>query len=180
METNIDQSFNNNIAELPKRSSFLSTLCILTWVCCGLMFISTLYGLFFKPSTEQQMEQIEQLRQFNPVAADKMEEALANQGSMNQIINQIISLIAMGLSAYGAFLMWQLNKKGFFVYIAGEILPYAAIVAGGKTAMSAMDAFGGMGTTIIAVIMILMIVTDIIFITMYALNLKHMEVKKID
>jgi hypothetical protein len=167
--------FTNDIAPTPKRPQFLSALCILTWICCGFLLLSALAGLFMQPSPEKQAEQLEQMRQFSPEAAEQMEAAFAEQGGAMQIVSQVLNLIAIGLSAYGAWLMWNLRKKGFYFYIAGEIIPYSGFFLAGKSAMAALSAMGGMGNAIMGVAIVVMLVFDAAFIIMYGVNLKHMN-----
>ena len=122
---NIDNGqFINDSAPIPKRPHLLTTACILTWVCCGFLLITTAWGLVMN-TPEKQAERMEEMRKYNPEMADKMEEALADQGNAGQIINNALGLLAMGLSALGAYMMWNLRKKGFYVYLAGEALPYS-------------------------------------------------------
>jgi hypothetical protein len=173
---NIDNGqFTNDIAPAPKRSNLLTTTCILTWICCTLLLVMTVWGLISN-TPENQAERIEQMRQWNPEAADKMEAAMSEQGSVGQIVNNAIGLIAIGLCSLGAYMMWQLKKKGFYLYLAGEILPYIGMIVAGKQAMAAMSvgAPGVSGSTMAAVMIVLMLLFDAIFIIMYAVNLKHM------
>src|SRR5689334_16169497 len=126
METTVNET--SGIAAEPMRPQFLSVLCILTWVCAGLMFVASVWGILFQPSPEKQLEKIEEMRSVSPEMADKMEAALEKQGGTMQVVNTILSLIALALSAYGAYMMWQLKKTGFYLYLAGELLPYLGFV----------------------------------------------------
>lgn len=175
METPID-SFNAEQAAAPQRPQFLSVLCILTWITCGFVFISTVGNILFQKSPEEQMEQIEQMRSISPEAADQMEAALDAQNNDGfKAVNTAITLIACGLSAFGAVMMWQLRKKGFFLYIAGELIPYLSFAFGGAKAMSALGAMGGMsGSAVLGITIAVMALFDGIFIAMYAANTKHM------
>jgi len=174
MEINTDNQFQNDITPVNKRSQFLSAICILTWVCCGLMFLSTVYSLFSN-TPEKQAESIEAMRQFNPETADKMEALFAEQDMGMIILNNALGLIALGLSAMGAYLMWQLKKKGFYIYLAGEIIPYTGFLISGKSAMGVLDSLGSIGPAIIGVVLVLMLLVDAVFVIMYAVNLKYMD-----
>lgn len=175
MENTLDNQFNNDLSATPARPQFLTVLCILTWVMCGIMLILSLFGMVSKPSAEVQKEQIEQIRQFNPDAAVKMEEALAEQGGGSQIISVILSLLACALSGYGAYMMWNLKKTGFYLYIVGEFLPYLGMLVGGAAGLSALSAMGGGAQMAGAIVIGLMVIVDIVFIVLYGLNLKHMN-----
>ena len=174
MESNIENQFQNEIAPTNKRSQFLSAVCILTWVCCGFMLLSTLYGLVTN-TPEKQAESIEAMRQFNPETADKMEALFAEQDMGKIILNNVIGLVGMGLSALGAYLMWQMKKKGFYLYLAGEIIPYIGFLFAGKSAMGVLDSLGSIGPAIIGIVMVAMLLFDAVFVIMYAVNLKHMD-----
>ena len=171
----MNSGFSNEITQPPTRPQLLTVTCILTWICCALLFASSLIGLVAQPSMEKQQQQIEQLRSFNPEAADKMEEALAEQGGSSQIISQVLNIVCLGLSAFGAWWMWNLKKAGFYFYLAGEIIPYAGLFISGKAALAAVSALGSAGNAILGVAIVLMAICDLAFIIMYAVNLKHMK-----
>jgi hypothetical protein len=175
METNIDNSFNNDLSATPARPQFLSVLCILSWVMCGIMLISSLFGIVAKPSADAQKEQIEQIRQFNPEAAVQMEAVLAEQSGSGQVLSTILGLLAVGLSFYGVLMMWKLKKTGFYLYIVGELLPYIGMMFGGAAAMSVLSAMGSAAQTAGTILIALMLIVDIVFIVLYGLNIKHMN-----
>jgi hypothetical protein len=168
METTIDDQSNSDFMQETARPQFLSVLCILTWIACGLMFVTTIWGVVFKDTPEEQYEQIEKIRESSPEMADQMEVAIAAQEGSNQVLATAINLLAIAVSAFGAYLMWQLKRRGFFMYIGGEILPYLGMFFGGTAAMS--GSFGTMMAFAIGV----MVVFDIAFIIMYGANLKYM------
>jgi hypothetical protein len=174
METTVDNQFAA-VSNEPSRPQFLSVLCILTWIACGLMFIMTLWGVLFQPSLEQQYDQIEKIRDHSPEAAEKMEEVLQKQQGSSQLLSTAITLIALGFSAFGAWQMWQLKRMGFFIYIAGETLPYLGFVFGGADALSAASAMGGAGQAMVGVAVAVMVVLDLVFVLMYGANLKYMR-----
>ncbi len=176
METPIEQSAtSNDFMSEPARPQFLSVICILTWVCCGFMFITTVWNVLFQQSPEQQMEQIEKIRQLNPEAAEQMELALENQSQSFKTINTLLTLIALALTAFGTWMMWNLKKNGFYFYLAGEFLPYLAFFMGGAEAMSSMSAMTGMSASaVLGITIAVMALFDGVFIAMYAANTKHM------
>jgi hypothetical protein len=172
METTTD-NFSVQEPIVPVRPQMLSVLCILTWICCGLLLVFTIWGVVGKPSAEEQYEQIEKLREVNPEMADKMEAAYQAQDQGNQTVGLALNLIALALSAYGAYMMWQLKKTGFYVYVAAEILPYFGFLTGGSEMVLASMGGPGMAAMVIGV----MALFDIIFIILYAVNLKHMRAR---
>jgi hypothetical protein len=172
---------NEQINELvPPRPQFLTVLCILTWICSGLIFISTIWKVIMPETPEKQLEKIEQLRQYNPEMADQMEALLEKQqekGNSGMIFTNVLTLVALGFSAFGASMMWQLKRTGFFLYLAGEILPYAGFLFTGTDELNAAGAMSGMGDSFVGIVVGVMLLFDIIFIAMYATNLKYMTRK---
>jgi hypothetical protein len=171
METNTTDNFSTATPVAPVRPQMLSVLCILTWICCGLMLISTVLSVAFKQSPEEQYEAIEKMREASPEMAEQMEAAYAAQAESNQTVGLALNMVALGLSAFGAYMMWQLKKTGFYVYLAGEILPYFGFLTGGSEMMLASMGGTGMMTMVIGG----MIFLDLLFIILYAVNLKHMR-----
>ena len=174
MEEN--QTVNNPFVPAEERPQFLSVLCILTWICSGLIFLSTMWSVVFQPSQEEMYQRIEEIRKVSPDGADRMEAAYENQTPLSKGISTGLSLIGLGLTVLGTVQMWQLKRGGFKFYIAGELLPYLAFFATGTEGLQAMGAMGGMSAGAIASIAItVMLIFDGIFIAMYAANLKHMN-----
>ena len=174
--TTFDNQFNETM-NVPERPQFLSVLCILTWIMCALTFIMTVSSVLVKPSPEKQMDQIEEMRKISPEAADQMELVLENQTPGAQVMNTLIALVSLGLSAFGASMMWKLKRNGLYVYIAGELLWYAGLMFGGMEALKAAGSMGGMGSAVIGIIVGILVFFDVIFIAMYAANAKYMTVK---
>ncbi len=171
METTQNYTINNDMPAAPARPQFLTVLCILTWISCGLLLISSVWGVVMKPSAEEQYESIERMREVSPEMADQMEAAFEAQNNSNQTVGLAINLVAIALSAFGAYMMWQLKKQGFYVYLAGEILPYFGFLTGGSEALLSSMGGPGMMTFVIGALLVF----DLAFIIMYAANLKHMR-----
>jgi hypothetical protein len=81
----------------------------------------------------------------------------------NKVPNLLVATICSLLCVFGAMQMWQLKKTGYFIYIAGEIIPAIAAFALGGGGM-----LGSMGAAVALAI-------AIIWIVLYGLNLKHMK-----
>lgn len=162
--------------ETKKRPDFLKVICILSFIMCGLGLLSGIYNMI-QNTPEKMTENIEKLKEISPAMADQLEEQLtAMQESTYVQIAPYLNFIYILLSFLGVLMMWKLNKKGFYLYIAGEILPYIPMIFMGKETMAMMGtAGGGMAQTIGMITIVLMFVFDITFIIMYALNLKHMK-----
>jgi hypothetical protein len=169
---------NQNMGEIlaPKRPQFLTVLCVLSFIMCGFGLLSGIYGII-KNTPENMQESIERVREMSPEMADTMEQQMiAMQESTYGQISPYLNFVWLLLSFLGVFMMWKLQKKGFYIYIAGELLPYIAMLAGGKEAMAMMGGMGGgMIQGAVMIMMILMFIFDAAFIVMYGMNLKHMK-----
>lgn len=176
METTVQNDPFNNAMQEPARPQLLTVVCILTFVMCGIMFIMGIIGIV-NNNPEKMQEKIEQMRSFSPEMADKMEEQMVSmQDSAYQQVAPYLNLLYTLLSLLGAIMMWKLKKTGFYLYLAGELLPYIGFITGGKQAMAMMSSMGGgMAETAGMIALILMLVFDIAFFAMYAVNLKHMK-----
>ena len=121
-----------------KRPTFLTVLCILTYISTGLAVISGFFGLLAGKPSEQIIED-QQLRYISMVddlkTADQLEfaETIDLLGKMeierlsNYPLNPILLLIAGLLGLTGALLMWRGKKIGFHLYIVYSIFSIASI-----------------------------------------------------
>ena len=137
METTIDNSFEQAMQE-PKRPQLLTVICILSFIMCGLGLLGGIWNII-QNTPENMAEGIDKMRQFSPEMADKMEEnMIAMQDSTYIQISPYLNLIYALLSFVGVLMMWKLQKKGFYIYLAGELLPYIGFIVAGKESMAAM------------------------------------------
>jgi len=174
METSTDNSFEQAMQE-PKRPQLLTVICILSFIMCGISVLSGVWNII-RNTPEHMAESIEQMRSFSPEMADKMEEnfAVMQENTFIQI-SPYLNFVYILLSFMGVLMMWKLQKKGFYIYLAGELLPYIGFIVAGKEMMSVMSMAGGSGEMAGALIVGLMLVFDAAFIIMYAVNLKKMN-----
>lgn len=175
MENQFENTLSNEMGDQPARPQFLTVLCILSFIAAGLMFVMTIFGIITN-TPEKQQEQIEQMRQFSPATAEQFEATLLEQQNSTMAkIQPYLTILLILVSVLGVIQMFNLKKTGFYLYLAGELVPYLFMIAGGKQAMSMMGSMGGAVETMAIAAMVLMLVFDIVFIVMYALNLKHMK-----
>ncbi len=160
----------------PARPQFLTIICILSFIMCGLGVISAVYGVV-KSSPESIQQSAEDMRKWNPQMADKFEENMMEmQETTYGQISPYLAFVYVILSFLGVIMMWKLNKKGFFIYVAGEILPYLGFIVAGKQSMNMMASMGGGAAQSIGIVVtVLMLLFDIAFIIMYWVNLKHLK-----
>ncbi|MET7254507.1 hypothetical protein [Dyadobacter fermentans] len=93
---------------------------------------------------------------------DKMFEAVIEQTTAENVkTGAIIMLIFESLSLYAAYLMWNLQKRGYFLYLGGMAVAFLAplLMIGGW--MGVITAMAGIFFSIFMAIL-------------YAFNLKHM------
>jgi len=122
-------------AEAKKRPGFLTVLCILTFIGSGLSLLSYLLLVIAAGALGSVMESI-------PGWSE-----IANMGILYLILFAVLS----AASLFGAIMMWQMKKLGFYIYAAAQVI---AMVLG----------FTVMGLIFTA-----------LFIVLYFLNFKHME-----
>ncbi|MDR6803702.1 Na+-transporting methylmalonyl-CoA/oxaloacetate decarboxylase gamma subunit [Dyadobacter sp. BE32] len=153
------------------RPTFLTILCFLT-------FMSAVSGLWTQSErlwnpgitadrTRETFEAVRENleRQDNTAEAktmDKMFEAVIEQTTAENIkTGAIIMLIFESLSLYAAYLMWNLQRRGYYLYLGGMAVAFAAplLMIGGW--MGVITAMAGIFFSIFMAIL-------------YAFNLKHM------
>ena len=174
METSIDNSFEQAMQE-PKRPQLLTVICILSFIMCGLGLIGGVWNII-QNTPENMAESIDKMRSFSPEMADKMEENMAAQDNVYMQISPYLNFVYILLSFMGALMMWKLQKKGFYIYLAGEILPYLGFIVAGKETMAMMGGPGGGSGQMAGMVVVgLMLLFDVAFVIMYAVNLKKMN-----
>lgn len=148
-----------NAPEAPKRPTFLTVLCILSFIAAGISIIGGIIGYLGMAAMEtmganlaEGMEQIEGMEEM-PGMADAM--AVMKHAKLLLIIGSILTLVGL----FGVIQMWKLKKTGFYIYtgaqVLGIVLPLIIV--------------GGAGFSVMSVIF------AIAFIVMYGMNLKHMS-----
>lgn len=173
MEENL--ILENNPIEQPKRSQFLKVLCILSFIMCGIAFLSGIWGIY-QSTPEAMQKNVEQLRTVNPEMADRMEDQMIEmQSNPFSKISPYLGLVYTLASFLGVMMMWNRVKKGFYIYSIAEILPYSSFIFMGKNSLSMMGPPGGNNAAIAMGFLIFMVIVDVIFVAMYAKNLKEMD-----
>ena len=159
----------------PVRSQLLKVLCILSFVMCGLSLLQGVTRIF-QDTPEAKREQIEQIRQIKPDMADTMEnEMIAMQENPYFKIAPYLDLIYILLSFLGVIMMWNFNKKGFFIYSIAEILPYTAYLFLGNNTFSMANSIVAGGAKFAMIGIVLMVLVDLIFVGLYAKCTKEMK-----
>lgn len=127
-ELNQPGSFSMPV-EKPKLPSGLNVLTILTFIGCGIGFLSMAYNFVNAKSGLEKMEAAINSPDFDkmPEFAKKMmsPEALemARKSYENRIPLTLIALVGIVLCLVGALQMRKLKAQGYMLYVIGEILP---------------------------------------------------------
>jgi hypothetical protein len=80
----------------------------------------------------------------------------------NSIFLGVISFLASVFCFIGIVWMWKLKKKGYYVYIVGEMLPIIATIA-------------LVGLSFTGTMAIISVLLPLVFIILWGINLKHMN-----
>lgn len=175
METLQENQLQSSELENNKRPQFLNILCILSFIWCGLVLLGTLYGMY-QMQPEVMQNQIDALRTVNPEMAEQMEDQMIEfQENVYMQISQYLGFLYLLLSFLGILMMYKLKKKGFYFYLAGELLPYTGLLFTGKGMSLSLKMGGESMNTIAIIVMVMSLVIDFGFMIMYGLNLKHMK-----
>jgi len=174
----------NNLSEFDQepatRPTLLTVLCILTFIGSGWSIISNIWAYSKAKETAQAFSKniihsqdsltnkdsvsLNQNRKNKNVFGEKMMRSVSKLMTVDNIRKAAIgTLIASLFTLTGALMMWWLNRKGFYLYILGVIIglliPFY-LYGGNLVAVGISSATGFFG---------------LVFIAMYALNLKSMK-----
>ena len=153
---------NSTTVTVAKRPTFITVLCILSFVGIGLSLILGIKNYFdFSAQAAtgpNLMEGLESAGQLGQAMADLMGGLDYTKLATNALIQALLNIPIL----IGVLMMWKQRKAGFYIYAAFEaiqaILPI--IIIGGFTGIWA--AIWG-------------IIVAVVFIILYAVNLKHMH-----
>lgn len=166
-------------SEPEKRPSFLTWLCILTFIGSGWAIISCIWTYTMAGETNITFQESVNVKKDSTLLKDTAEIRRHKnhsplegkiKASLSKIVNKdnmrkaaIGGFIASLLTLMGAILMWNLKRRGFYIYILGVVfgilVPFYLygndLIAVGATSFA--NFFG------------------LVFIALYALNLKSMH-----
>ena len=151
-----------------KPNTFLTVLCILTFVGSGWGALSNLFQwiLFSPAKITLQMQQISSVGDvgsgfLGSLLGSTMDTlgVIAEHGSSIYLLSFLVSLLSLA----GAFLMFKLNRMGFILYVIAQI-----------GLLFIMPVFASFSVVIVASLLISGLFT-LLFIILYALNLKQMK-----
>lgn len=154
------------------RPTFLTVLCILTFIGSGFGLIGGIMNYALAPvageMTSEMMEQMDDelaTEDINDNAASFIENIMSSSIQMAEHASELalISVLGALLSLTGAILMFRLDKKGFYLYAGAQaLIVFAPVIFTGINFVSGMSmAMGGFFAAL--------------FIVMYGVNLKNMS-----
>jgi hypothetical protein len=161
-----------NQTTISTRPTFLSVLCILSFIGLSLSIINNLFSLIFAQVGNLLYDLMQSnfetalndLQMSNAPAVPIVQQIFEAMLRLIEILPLFVSInLAMAIAAFaGVILMWKQKKMGFFIYtIAQAILVFVPILLLGSNLLS-----------------MIMTVTSFffaaVFITLYAVNLKSM------
>lgn len=147
---------------------FLKVLCILTFIGTGLGILGSLYNIFTFDMALESLENSKRIfRRVNMGSIDSQIVALKKWGMTSYLATLAGNLLCL----LGALMMWRLKKNGFYVYVAGQVLP----LIGSALFVSSIDTSEGTMSSMVYVSFVFALIIAIAFGTMYTLNLKHLK-----
>ncbi len=155
-----------------KRPTFLTILCILSFIGIGLAILSSILTYISTQAITGTPGLMEKISSIGVQTANPMFEkiyASGVQALINAKLYALLNILANVICLIGVIMMWKLKKPGFYIYTLGELTtPVLSIVLIGNvfggTFLSAMGLAG----------YVIGFIFPVAFIVMYALNLKHM------
>jgi hypothetical protein len=173
MEDNL--ILEENGFELPKRSQFLTILCVLSFVMCGLKLLTSIYSVY-QNSPAAMQKSIEQVRQIKPEMADQMENNMIEMQNNTYLkLSPYFEIIYTLLSFLAVLMMWNLKKNGFFLYSIVEIIPYISLFFVSSKSISIPGLSASSASSIMVFGTLVMILIDLVFVYLYFRNLKEMN-----
>lgn len=166
----------------PSRPTFLTVLCILTFLGSGYGLISNIGGYMSAGATAKTMsvvsKEMKSTTDSLSTVSDSTAKSNVGQEFAQSIVNSMSTMFteenlkkaalfgigAAALCLLGAVLMWMLKKQGFYLYVAGTLLG----IAGPIVVFGAGNFLGIAGSMIGGFI-------GLIFVVLYGVNLKHMR-----
>lgn len=169
------EQFGNDLAEeRGPRPGFLTFLCVLTFVYTGMSIISNLFSLITGPMSEEKLRELKVIMmefsgQMKDIGMDGLGRVYEKLYLINEATNAnhyvfvLTSLLIVGLGLFAAIRMIKGVKLGFHLYIIYSLFTVMQLYLFVSAA------------TIPTFLIITNVVFSVLFILLYALNLKWMR-----
>lgn len=168
------QTIPEPVSAKPGRPTFLMVLCILTFIGSGWGIVSGISGYFTANAAAGMAQTAMQDAQENienassdagSKMAEKMLSGISNTMKPENLKkNALFSVVASVFTLLGGILMFGLKKPGFWIYLLGTVIGIAG----------PFIAFGG-GSIITIISSSLVAFVGVLFVVLYALNLKYLR-----
>lgn len=155
---------------VPMRPTFLTILCVLTFLWNAYKFYGAVPNVFTPEKVAASKEQANEMmvdmmsKYFSDKELEQIEKSQEETDKLftkkNLLTAGIVSIISAALLILGGIWMWGLRKKGFYVYIAGNVIGVLApiVILGGTIGWS---------------IGIASLISSALFTGLYATHLKY-------
>jgi len=153
--------------ELP---GMLNVLTILTFIGCGIAYLSTFYSYITGNNPDKQIEELNEAREKvgdSGFGAKMIDSSLdmVQKSYENRYLLLISGLIFTTLCLIGALQMRKLKRPGYYYYLIGELAPIVLMA-------------GLFGSSIFGAIMLIFgSLIAIVFVVLYSTQLKYLENK---
>lgn len=155
-----------------KRPTFLTILCILSFIGIGLAILSSILTYISTQAitgTPGLMDKISGIAEQTNNPMFKKIYVSGVEALINAKLYVLLNILANLLCLTGVIMMWKLKKPGFYMYSFGELAtPILSIILIGNVFAGTFFSAMGVAGNVIGFIF------PVAFIVMYALNLKHM------
>lgn len=146
----------------------LNVLTILTFIGCGISYLTGLYSFFTGNDPDKQIEQLNEAREKmgdSGFGAKMIESSIdiIQKSYENRYLLLIAGLVFTTLCLIGAIQMRKLKKSGYYSYIIGELAPI--VLMAGLFGASFFGAISLLFAGLIAVI----------FVILYSTQLKYLK-----
>ncbi len=153
----------------PVRGTFLTVICILTFIGSGWGLLGAISGYMSADSTGAitsgviQNAQDQMSQQDTPAFFKDLFNSVADDLTPGKIRkSSLINIISNLFTLFGGVMMWKLKKQGFYLYVTGIVILIACpLMVMGKF----LGILSAIGSGFFGVV----------FIIMYAVNLKEMN-----
>lgn len=149
--------------EKPVLPQMLNVLTILTIIGCSILFLLSLASPAILKFSKNMMEKAN-TTELTPKELEEMEKGRkAIELSQNNLVPlMVLGLAGIALCFIGALMMRKLKKDGYWIYLAGQVVPFI-----GSLLIMGMAQFTGFSSLIIPII-------SLIFIILYTTQRKYL------
>ncbi|WP_153799488.1 hypothetical protein [Foetidibacter luteolus] len=155
----MDQHYLDPMQE-KKLPGSINVLTILTFIGSGITLLFSVFGFVRAEQGYKDMEKainsddFEKMPSFlkNMMTPEMLEAA--KKSFENRVPILILNLIAVGLCIYGAMEMRKLKAGGYWMWLAGELLPFITIILfSGMAYLTGFNGYIGIGIALLFIIL---------------------------